>query len=293
MKRFSLAAKFNLVFLAVSVFGFCAAAMVVNAMLVDSAREETLQHARLLMQSSDAAGKYAGAHVTPLLENRLKFEFLPEAVPTFAAIEHLNQLLKAYPNYSYKQATLNPTNPRNRAAAWERPLVEQLRAAPGTAELVGERGTEAGPALYLARPIRISNNACLACHGRPEDAPRTMTDIYGSSNGFGWKLGETVGAHVVSVPMTVPLERARSLLVNYLWSLLGVFAFLFLTLNLMVHLFVTRRIGRLSRVADEISLGRSGSAAIDTRGGDELAGLAKSFDRMRTSLNSAMKMLDE
>ena len=177
MKIRSLAAKFNLVFLAVSVFGFCAAGVVTNAMLVENAREETLQHARLLMQASDAAGKYTSAHVTPLLENRLKFEFLPEAVPTFAAIEHLNQLLKAYPNYSYKQATLNPTNPRNRADEFEKPLVERLRAEPQMAELVGQHGAAAGPALYVARPIRIRDAACLACHGKPEDGRSTMRDI--------------------------------------------------------------------------------------------------------------------
>ncbi|QCP14558.1 DUF3365 domain-containing protein [Pseudoduganella umbonata] len=289
----SLAARFNLVFLAVSALGFCAAGAVTHAMLERNAREESLQHARLLLHASDAAGKYASAHVTPLLENRLKFEFLPQAVPTFAAIEHLNQLLKSYPDYSYKQATLNPTNPRNRAAGWELPLVERLRAEPRTAELVGERVGPSGPALYVARPIRIADRACLACHGNPADAPDTMLDIYGRANGFGWKLGETVGAQVVSVPMQVPLQRARTLLQTYLWSLLAIFLFLFLALNAMVHLFVTRRIRKLSRVADDISLGRANAAAIDTRGGDELAGLARAFERMRTSLASAMKMLDE
>lgn len=293
MKIRSLAAKFNLVFLTVSMLGFGAAGVITDGMLAENAREETLQHARLLMQVSDAATRYAGAHVTPLLENRLKFEFLPEAVPTFSAIEHLNQLLKAYPNYSYKQAALNPTNPRNRANEWERPLVEQLRAAPKTAELVGQRSSAGGQSLYIARPIRITDAACLACHGKPEDAPATMLDIYGRERGFGWKLGETVGAHVVSVPMEVPLQRARTLLTTHMLSLLGIFGFLFVALNLMVHLFVTRRLARLSRVADDVSLGRAQAPAIDTRGGDEVAGLARSFDRMRTSLDSAMKMLDE
>lgn len=293
MKKFSLAAKFNLVFLAVAVVGFAASSVVTNALLVSNAREETLQNARLLMQASSAAGKYTSAHIVPLLDNRMKFEFLPEAVPTFAAIEHLNELLKSYPNYSYKQATLNPTNPRNRANDWEAPLVHRLRASPSTPELVGERNTPGGPALYIARPITITNAACLACHSTPDAAPRTMIDIYGATNGFGWKLNETVGAQVVSVPMTVPLQRANTLLRTYMWSLLGIFAFLFVALNVTVHLFVTRRISKLSRIADEVSLGRFDAAAFDIRDGDELAQLAQSFDRMRTSLASAMKMLDE
>ena len=43
MKKFSLAAKFNLVFLAVAVVGFAASSIVTNALLVSNAREETLQ----------------------------------------------------------------------------------------------------------------------------------------------------------------------------------------------------------------------------------------------------------
>jgi HAMP domain-containing protein len=293
MKIRSLAAKFNLVFLAVALVGFCAAVVITNQLLIRNAREETLQNARLLVQASGAAGKYTAAHIVPLLENRMKFEFLPESVPTFAAIEHLNELLKAYPDYTYKQATLNPINLRNKANEWETPLVQTLRADPSKAELVGERATPGGPALYIARPIRITNGACLACHSTPDAAPRTMTDIYGTAHGFGWKLNETVGALVVSVPMAVPLQRARTLLYTYAWSLLGVFAFLFVTLNAMVHLFVTRRIARLSRTADEVSLGNFEAASFDTRDGDELAQLSQSFDRMRTSLASAMKMLDE
>lgn len=293
MKKRSLVAKFNLVFLIVSVIGFSAASVVTNNLLVSNAREETLQNARLLIQASTAAGKYTAAHIVPLLDNRMKFEFLPEAVPTFAAIEHLNELLKAYPDYSYKQATLNPTNPRNRANEWEAPLVHTLRANPGKTELVGERMTAGGPAIFIARPIKITDAACLACHSTPDAAPKTMTDIYGSANGFGWKLNETVGAQVVSVPMTVPLQRARTLLYTYMWSLLGIFAFLFVTLNLSVHLFVTRRIRKLSRLADQVSLGQFDAAAFDTDDGDELAQLSQSFDRMRTSLASAMRMLDE
>ncbi len=293
MKKFSLAVKFNLGFLVVAVVGFAASSLVTHALLVNNAREETLQHARLLMQASSAAGKYTAAHIVPLLDNRLKFEFLPESVPTFAAIEHLNELLKAYPHYSYKQATLNPTNPRNRANEWEAPIVHRLRANPTMPELVGERITPGGPALYIARPVTITKPACLACHSTPDAAPKTMIDIYGATNGFGWKLNETVGAQVVSVPMTVPLQRANALLRTYMASLLGIFAFLFVALNLTVHLFVTRRITRLSYLADQVSLGRFDAAAFDIRDGDELAQLAQSFDRMRTSLASAMKMLDD
>jgi protein-histidine pros-kinase len=75
--------------------------------------------------------------------------------------------------------------------------------------------------------------------------------------------------------------------------MLGIFAFLFVALNLMVHYFVTRRITRMSRLADQVSLGQFNDQEFEVKGSDELSTLARSFARMRSSLASAMKMLDE
>jgi HAMP domain-containing protein len=291
--RLSLAAKFNIVFLTISGLGFAAATAVTNYLLQQNAREETLQNARVLMQSALAARSYTTTQIVPLLAPRLADEFLPQSVPSYAATEHLNQLLKSYPDFSYKEATLNPTNLRDRATDWEADLVNTLRARPALAELVGQRDTSVGPALYIARPLQIKSAACLRCHSVPDAAPQPMLDIYGRNNGFGWKHMEIVGAQVVSVPMAVPLHRASLMLRTYMLSMLGIFVFLFVALNVMVHVFVTRRITRMSRLADQVSLGEFSAEQFNASGNDELSALARSFGRMRTSLASAMKMLEE
>jgi len=291
--KLSIAAKFNVVFLSIFAIGFGAASAVTNYLLQENAREETLQSARVLMQSALAARSYTAAQIVPLLETRLKYEFVPQSIPSFAATEQLGQLLKQYPDFTYKEATLNPTNLRDRASDWEADLVNTLRAKPTLKELVGERITSVGPALYVARPLQIKDAACLRCHSVPDAAPKTMTDIYGRNNGFGWKHMEIIGAQVVSVPMEVPLRRASAMLNTYMLSMLGIFVFLFIALNIMVHYFVTRRITRMSRLADQVSLGQFNEEEFDTRGSDELSALAQSFARMRSSLASAMKMLDE
>lgn len=291
--KFSIAAKFNIVFLTVFGIGFGAAVGVTNYLLQDNAREETLQSARVLMQSALAARTYTAAQIVPLLETRLKYEFLPQSIPSYAATEQLGQLLKQYPDFSYKEATLNPTNLRDRAADWEADLVNTLRAKPALTELVGQRDTAIGPALYVARPLQIKNAACLRCHSVPDAAPQTMLEIYGRNNGFGWKHMEIIGAQVVSVPMEVPLRRAGAMLKTYMLSMLVIFVILFIALNIMVHFFVTRRITRMSRLADQVSLGEFNAEEFEVKGSDELSALARSFARMRASLASAMKMLDE
>ena len=47
--KLSIAAKFNLVFVSIFAVGFLAAGVVADSLLKESAREETLQNARLLL----------------------------------------------------------------------------------------------------------------------------------------------------------------------------------------------------------------------------------------------------
>jgi HAMP domain-containing protein len=291
--KMSLAVKFNVVFLIVFVVGFIASSLFANFLLQRSAREQSLDQARMLMGAAEAASAYTSEQIVPLLQNRLKFEFLPQSIPAFAATEQLHQLLKAYPDFLYKDAMLNPTNPRDRATGWETNVVNQLRGEPDTKELVGERADDGQASLFVAKPIQITDPACLACHTAPETTPKTVVDRYGPLNGFGWTLNETLGARLVSVPLDVPLQRARELLHTYMLSMLGIFVFLFVALNIMVHLFVTRRLKQMSQLADRVSLGEADVPEIDVRGHDELARMGQSFARMRTSLVSAMRMLEE
>ena len=291
--KLSIAAKFNLVFVSIFAVGFLAAGVVADRLLKESAREETLQNARLLLEAAKSVRGYTAAQIAPLLRNQMKFEFHPQSVPSYSAVESLNAILKSYPDFSYKEATLNPTNPRDKASDWEVDVVNKLRSTADMKEFVGERDTATGRSLYIARPLQIKDPVCLGCHTTAAAAPKTMVDIYGPNNGFGWKLNEIVGAQVISVPMAVPLARADQIFRHFMASLFGVFLVVFVALNVMVHLFVTRRIKHLAQVADEVSMGKFEAQEFEVRGNDEISGLGRSFNRMRTSLASALKMLEE
>jgi protein-histidine pros-kinase len=289
----SIAAKFNLVFVSIFAVGFIAAGVVADNLLKKSAREETVQNARLLLEAAKSVRGYTAGQIAPLLRNQMKFEFHPQSVPSYSAVENMNAILKSYPDFSYKEATLNPTNPRDKASDWEVDVVNNMRRQADLKEFTGERDTPTGRSLYIARPLQIKDPACLNCHNTALDAPKTMTDIYGPNNGFGWKVNEIVGAQVISVPMAVPLQRANQIFKTFMLSLFGVFMVVFIALNVMVHLFVTRRIKRLASVADEVSVGKFEAEEFDVSGNDELTALGRSFTRMRTSLASALKMLEE
>jgi HAMP domain-containing protein len=284
--------KFNLVLVGIFVVGFAVAAYVSNNVLQASAREEILQNARLMMEAALTSRDYTNTQVKPLLETQLKYVFLPQSVPAYAATEQFNELRKKHPDYVYKEATLNPTNPRDRASDWEADVVGAFRNTSGTTELIGERETPTGRSLYLARPMQITNAACLTCHSTIDAAPKTMVDLYGNANGFGWKLNDIIGAQVVSVPMALPIARADRALRTFMLSLAGVFVVTIVMLNVMLHTIVIRRITRLASIADEVSLGNMEAGEFRTRSKDEIGVLTEALGRMKTSLVQAMKMLE-
>jgi len=284
--------KFNLVLVGVFIVGFVAAGLFSRKMLMESARDEVLQHARLMMEAALASRTYTNTQIKPLLGERLKSEFLPQSVPAYAATEQFNDLHKTYSDYTYKEATLNPTNPRDRASDWEADVVQVFRNTPATTEIVGERDTPTGRTLYLARPIQIKNGACLECHSTVDVAPKTMLDVYGSANGFGWKMNEIIGAQVVSVAMTLPVERANHALRTFLISLAVIFAVTVVLLNAMLYTMVIRRVTRLAAIADAVSLGNLEAGDFRSNSRDEIGTLTHALGRMRTSLVQAMKMLE-
>jgi HAMP domain-containing protein len=289
--RLSITAKVNVVLVIVFSLGLGLATWLSNALLQQNAKEEVLGNARILMESAMAARTYTQQQITPLLQDRLAQVFLPQSVPSFAATENLAALRAKFSDFYYHEAVLNPTNPRDRATDWESDIVQRMREGAEAAEIVGERDTPTGRSLFVARPIRIQDPACLVCHSTVDRAPRTMVAAYGPSNGFGWRLQEIVGAQVVSVPMSVPYQRADRILRTFMLSLLGVFLAVFVILNVLVQLVVTRRIRRLSALADRLSLGDLAAPPFPADGSDEIGTLGESFNRMRASLVSALKML--
>jgi diguanylate cyclase (GGDEF)-like protein len=177
----------------------------------------------------------------------------------------MRELNRRYPGARYREVALNPTNPDNLASGIYAEIVQQLRRE--QVDSVQRETSESGqPMLYIAKPLRVNDASCLACHGTPEAAPPAMRAIYGDAHGFGWQLNETVGAQVVALPMTLPLQRAQQALGNFLAGAFAVVLTVVLALNAMLRRTLLNPIashqGELHRQAREDEL----TGAINRRG---------------------------
>jgi HAMP domain-containing protein len=288
----NLLVKINLILVCVFVAALVPAAMISRSLLDNNAQTQVIQEARIMMETAMAMRGYTVNQIKPLLAPMLHETFLPQSVPAYSATEIFNTLRATHPEYTYKEATLNPTNPRNRAVDWETDLVNEFRRDAEIKELVGQRDTPLGRALYLSHPIKVSNEACLACHTTAESAPPAMLAAYSSGGGFGWEMGEIIGAQIVQVPMSTPVKMASEIFQTLLLTLVGIFVFILLALNLLLHFVVLQPMRRLSAMADQVSHGDMEVENVPIKGCDEVAALTGSFNRMRISLVTALKMLE-
>jgi HAMP domain-containing protein len=287
-----LRAKFNLVLLGAFVVGLALAGTVSYRIVNDNARREVSHEAAIMITAASAIRDYTAKEIKPLLADQLKVRFLPHVVSSWAAQTNLREVTAHFPAYTYKEAALNPTNPADRPTDWEADIIAEFEHNPTLKEFESVRDSPVGPILSVSRPIRITDPECLSCHSTPAAAPATMIDLYGSANGFGWKLNDVIGAQIVSVPMRVALDRANQLFLVIFGGLAAVFLVTLLLLNLVLHVMIIRPIRQMSAIASEVSLGNTSAPEFAEHGRDEITSLARSFNRMRRSLTNAMQLLD-
>jgi protein-histidine pros-kinase len=283
--------KFNVVLILVFAAGIAVSAWVSYELLQRNAKQEVLRNAGLMMEAALAVRGYTVSQVKPLLASQLAETFLPQTVPAYAATQTFNAMRKKYPDFSYKEALLNPTNPSNKAVEWETDIVNNFRNSGVTKEFTGERDTPVGRMLYIARPIQITDPACLACHSVPSAAPASMIKLYGENNGFGWKHMEVVGAQVVSVPMSLPIKNANEAFMTFMGSLGAIFLVTFVVLNVMLSVMILRPITNMSKAADKVS---TGDFNVPEFGGgkDEINKFVTSFNHIRSILQKALKLIE-
>ncbi|MFM7643091.1 MAG: DUF3365 domain-containing protein [Cyanobium sp.] len=268
-----------------------------NFLLQGQAISRINQQSNLIMDSMLAVREYTSQHVNPIVAplNNNNIEFMPEAVPSYSATTVFSFLKNnpSYSNYSYREATLNPTSLKDKADSTESDIIQEFRTNPTMKLKTGERQTPVGSFHYIARPIKVSKQSCLACHSDPALAPKSQLLTYGKNNGFGWKLGETIGAQIVTVPVdAIYTSKWNSLL--SLSSLVGLsFLGVGLATLILLQKLILKPIRLMSARADEASIHPESIEFSEKSRPDEIGSIARSLERMKQSLIISMRMLKD
>lgn len=294
-KNLKLGTKLNFLLLLIFLGVVGTSGLALSKILGDNAKEKVASQAFLLLETMSSVRDYTADQINPQLAPRLEKEdlFLPQTVPAYSAREVFEKLRKReqYSNFFYKEATLNPTNPRDKADAFETNVVEKFREQSGLQEVTGFRSLPSGEIFYVARPLVISEQSCLRCHSTPEQAPKSQISTYGRDNGFGWKLNEIIGAKVISVPASAVFNEARRLQILVIGSLSIFFLLAMIIINLFLKFAVTNPLKRMAQLSKQVSTGDM-KGEFEHPAHDEIGILAASLNRMKVSLEMAMNMLN-
>jgi HAMP domain-containing protein len=287
-----LRAKFNLLLFIVALAGCGLFALAANPLVNAIASDEVLQSSRIMMESAAGARKYTSEQIAPILRARMDQHFYPQSVSAYAAKRNFDVIHAKFPDFLYREAALNPTDPQDRAEDWEADIINDFRSHPEKAEDSFVRSTPMGPMLELARPL-VNKPACMECHSTAAAAPASMIALYGSQNGFGWKPGEIIGAQIVSVPVASSAVRAEHIRRLFVLPFAGFLLLLFVSVNVLLNFVVVRPIERIAAAAETISTGDINAPEYHYSHKDQIGRLSSSFNRMHRSLAEALRMLGD
>ena len=294
-KDLKLTVKLNIILTIILLFLVCTISFILSKVLQNYAEQVVAERASILIETMNSIRNYTSTQINPELSARLETEpiFLSQAVPAYSArevFEHLRTNEK-YSQFFYKEATLNPTNIRDKADEFETEIINSFQDQLAE-QKQGFRSIPAGDFFYLARPLKIEKESCLKCHGNPQQAPKSLIASYGDSNGFGWQMNEVVGAQIISVPAGKVIEAARQLgflVIGRILILLVITSFI---LNLFLKFTVTEPIKKMSYLSKQLSMGDM-DTEFEQDTNDEIGILAASLNRLKVSIKMAMEMLDQ
>lgn len=291
-KNLRLKQKFTALLLIILILGVSVSGLALSLVLRQNAKRQVTDTALILMETMNSVRNYTSTQINPELKEKLATTFLPQSVPAYSAREIFENFRRKgdYKDFFYKEATLNPTNLRDKADDFETKIVERFKNQEKTTELSGFRSLPSGDIFYIARPLAVTQQSCLQCHSTVAAAPPSMIERYGTAHGFGWKLNEIIGAQVISVPADRVIQKANKSSV----AIIGIVSLVFVAVIVLVNIFLNRQVilplKRITRVAEEVSTGHM-EVDFDQVSNDEIGNLARAFKRMKLSLEMAMKRL--
>ena len=247
------------------------------------------------MDAMLAVREYTSRKVNPILapiNSESDTEFYPEAVPSYSAqkVSEYLKLNSSYADFSYREASLNPTSPADQATKQEAELIRQFINDSSLRSLSGELdGQSDHEQFFLAKPIRLTKKKCLTCHSTPAAAPRSQLVRYGTEGGFGWKLGDVVGIQIATLPINSRFVAPT----RFVILLFLVVAALVLLITMAINRFFDRLVliplRKLVRFAEDVSYTPEEASGDLGNRDDEMGSIARSFERLRHRLTTKVE----
>lgn len=280
-----------LVGLAVSVIGLGGLFATVLYMHMRTVLEaEVHAKARLVFAQIDAIQGYVREALRPRMMEQYPGEFMIEAMSSsYISRQVMERMGDGGAGHVYRRVAVGARNPAFEASPRERALISLFRMNPGQPLWTGYDTVDGQRYYVIARPV-VFGAQCMACHGKPGDAPPQLIARYGES-GFGQTPDAVGGLDYVGVPVTNAVSHLRQSISTYFAFLVVCALLFFSSANVVFRLLVMRNLRRLTGVFRR-TLGDGQSALMDRlEQGDEIEELVDGIEQVATHLVDARARL--
>ncbi len=198
--------------------------------------------------------------------------------PALATRELSELVSKSHIGATFRVTSENYRNPQNKPDSFENVAINAL----GKKEKTFIETFEGNTYRYSI-PLYVTE-ACIKCHGKPENAPKEVIEKYGSERAFGYKVGDIRGIITVNLPklsflsILTPVANVYTISIGIIGLLLNF---------ILIKKVIVNRIENLTSIAKKIEHGKVDidfSEDYDKDSHDEIDKLYNAVDTMRKSV---------
>ena len=284
---------------------FIIAAVIVVMSVNDSMHRQALieaqSKARIILDRNLATHTYFSQIMKPSIfawsePFRTKEYFDHTWMSSSYAIREIEKYFKSITpsKYSFKDAAIDARSPENEADEYERAFLEKLAIDKKLESESTVRTLGGEPYLVVLRKGEVMEASCLKCHSNPKDAPKGLTDYYGSERSFNRKAGDMVSAVSLRIPLAEAYAEANIFSLKLSAILLAVLACLFAIQYWLYRRYLLQPLNVMREKANEIATheGHLGDQ-IPQPFGRELGELTATFNELSVKLRHDRDHLEE
>jgi signal transduction histidine kinase/CheY-like chemotaxis protein len=273
------------------------AALTITAIILIADRQkqnhnELIERSQTILSFGQASREYAREILSPAVKAHTNEMIFEANSATFVARGTFEAFRKRMPGYSFREASLNPLNPVNRAGADDEEIIRRFQIEPGLTEIAGFRQQDGQELFFISRPI-VVEKSCLACHSTPAQAPPELVKRYGDESGFGWHEGDIISAVIVTVPSQGFRNEQAAAAQKLFWMFVGLAVLLCALLYIMFERIVRSRIHRAANVMAKVAADPTASTRLDDATRDEIGQMGVAFNTMADALNTSYRDLEQ
>jgi diguanylate cyclase (GGDEF)-like protein/PAS domain S-box-containing protein len=284
---------------------FIAAAAIViitvNYNMRQQALVEARSKARIILDRNLATHTYFSQIMKPAIfawskPFRTKDYFDHTWMSSTYAIREIEKYFKSFnpSGYSFKDAAVNARSPENEADKYELAFIEKMNKDKEFESESVVRKIDNKPYLIVLRKGEVMEASCLRCHSKPEDAPKGLTDYYGSERSFNRKAGDLVSAVSLRIPLSEAYAAANVFSFKLSAILLIVLTCLFAIQYWLYRRFLLEPLNIMREKANQIAAHEEHlGEEIPRPFGIELSELTDTFNKMSIKLRHDRDNLEE